>query len=1012
MSPLTDPKEEKPQAPQSPALVDIAAIRTRLANSHGRDYWRSLEELSETAEFQDFVKHEFPRDVELWMEPMSRRGFVKLMGASLAMAFFSGCRKPLESIVPYNKAPEDVVPGKPLFFASALPFQGYARGVLVENHMGRPTKIEGNPAHPDSLGSTDIFMQAATLSFYDPDRSQVVTHRGSISTWTDYLESLSSAAGVLKAKGGAGLRILTETVTSPSLGAQLREFQGRFPDAQWHQYEPARGDGVQEGALLAFDRPVATRYQFDRADVIVSLESDFLIGMPGSMLYTRDFATRRSAGDENSGMNRLYVMESDLSVTGTMADHRLPLRPAAIEVAARMLASELGVREIAASGDQLSSAAAAWVTAVARDLQKHAGASLVIAGDAQPPVVHALAHAMNHALGNVGRTVVYTDPVEVAPVNHMESLRRLVADMRAGRVDSLLILGGNPVFTAPADLDFPEALAKVPWSAHLGLYEDETSALCRWHLPEAHALESWGDLRAYDGSVSIIQPQIQPLYDGKTASEILSGLLEAAPRSSHDIVHDFWKGRTHLLDFEGFWRKTLNDGVMALTALSPKRVSLKTGFAREPQALNAAQGLELVFKPDPTIGDGRHANNGWLQELPKPVTKLTWDNAALMAPALAERLGVGNGDVVELELQGRSLKAPVWLVPGHADRSVTITLGYGRTRAGRVGDGAGFNAYALRTSRAPWSSSGLTVRKTGRNYKLASTQHHYSMEGRDLVRVATLAEYERNPRFAQEPDNVPAAKETLYDYSKPPQSPDYAWGMSIDLNKCIGCNACMVACQAENNIPIVGKEEVAKGREMHWIRVDRYYSGDLENPSSYNQPVACMHCEDAPCEVVCPVGATSHSDEGLNQMVYNRCIGTRYCSNNCPYKVRRFNFMDYTAHVTGPLKMLENPDVTVRSRGVMEKCTYCVQRISCAKIGAEEEGRLVRDGEITPACAQACPAHAIVFGNLKDNESEVVQRKADPRDYGLLTELGTRPRTTYLARLRNPNPEIVEIKGS
>jgi molybdopterin-containing oxidoreductase family iron-sulfur binding subunit len=984
-----------------PPLTDIAAIRARLQKSGGREYWRSLEELSATDEFQDFVRHEFPRGADVWMEPTSRRDFMKLMGASLAVAFFSGCRKPIAAIVPYNAAPKDAIPGKPLYFASALSLAGYARGVIVENHQGRPTKIEGNPSHPDSLGATDLFMQAATLAFYDPDRTQACTYDGDIATWADFNAELASVAALQVAKSGAGLRILTEATTSPTIGAQFDRLRRRFPAARWHRYEPAGRDNARAGARLAFGEAVETQYRFDRADVVVSLDADFLVGMPGGLRYARDFAARRAPGN----MNRLYMAETNPSITGTMADHRLPLRPSAIADLARSLTAAINGETAPAPREAWSGAAAAWLNAAAADLRRAAGAGLVVAGETQPPLVHALAHAMNHALGGVGRTSLHTEPVEVDPVDQLSSLRELTEDMRAGRVDALLILGGNPVFSAPPDLDFAAALSRVPFRAHLSVEENETSAACRWRLPEAHPLESWGDLRAYEGTVSIVQPQIEPLYEGKTASEILSMLLDPVPRSSHDVVRDYWKERAGALDFESAWRRTLNDGVMADTAAKLKQTRIRSDFDRFEPVGEPDASLELVFQPDPTIGDGRHANNGWLQELPKPVTKLTWDNAALLAPALAERLGVDNGDIVELARAGRTLEAPVWIVPGHADRAVTLTLGYGRERTGRAGRGTGFNAYALRTSDALWSGGGLTIRLTGRKAKLASTQHHYSMEGRDLIRVATAAEYARDPRFAQKPGETPMPKETLFDYSKPGSSPDYAWGMAIDLNKCIGCNACMIACQAENNIPVVGKEQVAAGREMHWIRVDRYYTGDLDAPTAYSQPVTCMHCEDAPCEPVCPVGATQHSEEGLNEMVYNRCVGTRFCSNNCPYKVRRFNFLDYTA-IDGPQKMLQNPDVTVRSRGVMEKCTYCVQRIQCAKIGAEEDGRLVRDGEIAPACAQACPARAIVFGNLKDETSEVSRLKRDPRDYGLLTELGTRPRTSYQARLRNPNSEL------
>jgi len=974
-----------------PPVSSIAAIRERLRRGTGREYWRSLEELAETEEFRDFARHEFPAGADLWPEPATRREFLRLMGASLAVAFFAGCRRPLDAIVPYNEAPPDEVPGKPLYFASALPHQGYGRGVLVENHQGRPTKIEGNPGHPDSLGATDLFMQAATLGFYDPDRSQAATLDGEIATWDDFRGALAGVASAQDDRKGAGLRVLTETVTSPTLAAALRRLRARFPRARWHRWEPAGRDNVRAGARLAFGEAVETLYRVELADVIVSLDADFLVSMPGGLRYARDFASRRAP----PRMNRLYAVETNPSVTGGMADHRLPARPSAVEAFALDLEAAVSGRPASRPGR--SSADSAWLAAAADDLRRARGKGLVIAGEGQPPLVHALAHAMNSALGNAGRTVLYTEPVEAEPEDQLASLKELAADMRAGKVEALLILGGNPAFNAPADLGFADALAKVPFRAHLSLEDDETSALCRWHVPEAHPLESWGDLRAYDGTVTVVQPQIQPLYDGKTPAEVLSALLEPRPKSAHELVRERWAIG------EDAWRRALNDGVMEATAAKPRSPALKSFSRARPAA--APGGLELSFQPDPTIGDGRHANNGWLQELPKPVTKLTWDNAALLGPALAEKLGVENGDVLQLERGGRALEAPVWIVPGHADGAITLNLGYGRSRAGRVARGAGVNAYALRTSDALWAAGGLAARRTGRRAELVATQHHFSMEGRELVRVGTKSQHARTPDFAKRPGEKPTAAETLYGYSKPAVSGEYAWGMAIDLNKCIGCSACTLACQAENNIPVVGKDQVARGREMHWIRVDRYFAGDLDRPLIYAQPVPCMHCEDAPCEPVCPVGATQHSEEGLNEMVYNRCVGTRFCSNNCPYKVRRFNFLNFSK--TEPtLKLAQNPDVTVRSRGVMEKCTYCVQRISRAKIDSELEDRSVRDGEITPACAQACPARAIVFGNLLDEKSEVARLKRDPRDYSILEELGTRPRTSYGARLRNPNPDL------
>ena len=999
--------------PTSNMPLDLATIRARLAAAHGRQYWRSLEELSDTEEFRELLQREFPRQASVWLDPVSRRGFLQLMGASLALAGLSACtRQPTEKIVPYVKAPEGLIPGKPQFYATAVLLGGIAQGVLVESHMGRPTKIEGNPQHPASLGATDAFTQAAVLTLYDPDRAQVVTNAGRISTWDAFLAAVKTARDAQRLSQGAGLRVLTETVTSPTLASQLQALLVEFPAARWHQYEPAGREAVLDGARLAFGENVDTQYHLDKAEVILALDADFLFSLPGSVRYVHDFTAKRRVQDEHSQMNRLYAVESTPSITGAMADHRLPLRAGEIEHFARAVAQDLGLSEGQEGKGTAVAVHAKWIAALVRDLQRHRGSSLVVVGDQQPPVVHALAHAMNHALDNIGHTVTYTTPVQAKPVEQGESLRELVQDMEAGRIEMLVILGGNPIFTAPADLRFAECLAKVPLRIHCSLYEDETAALCHWHLPEAHSLESWSDARAYDGTVTILQPLIAPLYNGKSFHEVLAALLGQPNPLGYDIVREYWKNQNLAGDFEHFWRKVLHDGLIEGTALPSKRVSFsgvkdwqlaaRDPNANQPPASNP-QSLEIIFRPDPTIWDGRFANNGWLQELPKPLTKLTWDNAALLSPATAERLGVMNEEVVELHYQGRVVRAPVWILPGHADDSVTVHLGYGRTHAGRVGTGVGFNAYALRTADAPWFSAGLEIRKTGERYQLVCTQNHHSMEGRNLVRSGTLVEYQKDPHFVHEIEHEPEPDMTLY---PPHKYEGYAWGMAVDLNSCIGCNACVIACQAENNIPIVGKEQVANGREMHWIRIDRYYGGDLDNPETYHQPVLCMQCENAPCEPVCPVGATVHSSEGLNDMVYNRCVGTRYCSNNCPYKVRRFNFLQYSDYTTPSLKLLRNPDVTVRTRGVMEKCTYCVRRINAARITAEKEDRQIRDGEIVTACQAACPAQAIVFGNINDPDSRVTHLKAGPLNYGLLTELNTRPRTTYQAKLRNPNPEL------
>jgi molybdopterin-containing oxidoreductase family iron-sulfur binding subunit len=706
---------------------------------------------------------------------------------------------------------------------------------------------------------------------------------------------------------------------------------------------------------------------------------------------------------ESDNLNRLYVIESTPTPTGAIADHRLPLPAGQIESFARALARELGVAVATSDGEAPQAVPANWIGAIARDLQAHPGATIVVTGDHQPPLVHALVHAINDRLGNSDQTVIYTDPVIASPVNQTESLRELTAAMTAGQVELLLILGGNPVFNAPVDLNFAGALDNVNLRVHLGLYEDETSARCQWHIPESHYLEAWSDARAYDGTVTIIQPLIEPLYDSRSAHEMLAALLGVGDALGHDIVQGYWASQSSAETFEQFWQTALHDGLIAGTALAPKSSSLQTEFGNQPPTAATLEDLEIIFRPDPSIWDGRFANNGWLQELPKPLTKLTWDNVALISPATAAELDLTNGDLVELDYRGQVVQAPVWLMPGHAERSVTLTLGYGRTQTGSIGSGVGFNTFLLRPADAPWFGSGLQLRKTGEQYPLASTQMHFNIEGRDLLRVGTVEQFRAEPDFVRHMD---AHSEEVSLYPKFEYNNDHAWGMSVDLNACHGCNACVVACQAENNIPIVGKTEVQRGREMHWLRVDLYYQGDPINPETHHQPVMCMHCENAPCEVVCPVAATLHDHEGLNVMVYNRCIGTRYCSNNCPYKVRRFNFLQYTDLDAESLKLQRNPNVTVRARGVMEKCTYCVQRISAARITAKQEGREIRDGELVTACQAACPTQAIVFGNINDPNSQVAKLKASPLNYGMLADLNTHPRTTYLARLKNPNPAL------
>ncbi len=1052
---ILDQQERDAPAGSQPSISKTAAKR----------YWRSVEEFVDTPAFQEFVRREYPLHAETWDDPIERRTLLKLMGASLALAGLSGCvYQPPEKIVPYVRQPEGAIPGKPLFYATAATVSGIATPVLARSNEGRPTKIEGNADHPNSrLGTddsgssaTDIFAQASILTLYDPSRSETLTFREEIRTWSTFVGDLRSALDGQRAKQGAGIRFLTETITSPTLGAQLQATLAAFPQAKWHQYEPVNRDNARAGALLAFGQPVNTIYDFSKAHRIVSLDSDYLSCKPGLLRYARDFAALRRRAREQKEVSRLYVFESTPTTTGASADHHWAVRPGEVEGIARILFELLRSPQSSAAQDRSSLDYSVWKSGdrktfetLVKDLQQHRGSSIVIAGDEQPPVVHALAHAMNDALGNVGQTVFYTDPIETNWVDQRESLTDLVREIDAGRVELLIILGGNPAYNTPADLKLDlNRLSKVKLRVHLSQYKDETSEICQWHIPEAHYLESWSDTRSYDGTVSVVQPLIEPLYDGKTGHELLAIFSDQYDRRPYDIVRSYWQGAGAggrgpeqvaggrgqeqvaggrgqeagatgpSLDFEAWWRKVLHDGYVPNTALPRKTVALKADWATQPSQSTLTTsddtGFELLIRTDPTIYDGRFANNGWLQELPKPLTKLTWENAALVSPETATRLGLENkigrkgGDIsvsnIRIESRGRWVICPCWIMPGQPDNVITVHLGYGRRRAGEVGSGYGFSAYDLRTSDTPWLAKAVKVEKAAGASVIAATQIHFNMEGRDILRSTTYEKYLKGEAPHGDAHD-PTAEETLY--GNPFKYDGYAWGMAIDANSCVGCNACIVACQSENNIPMVGKEQIERSREMHWLRVDTYFQGDPKHPESTNfMPVPCMHCENAPCEPVCPVHATVHSAEGLNDMVYNRCVGTRYCSNNCPYKVRRFNFLLYQDWDAPTYQLMRNPEVSVRSRGVMEKCTYCVQRIQAAKIGAELESRPVRDGEVVTACQAVCPTEAIVFGNINDPNSRVSKLKAESRNYALLADLNTRPRTTYLAVLRNPNPEI------
>jgi molybdopterin-containing oxidoreductase family iron-sulfur binding subunit len=945
------------------------------------DFWRSLDERAMTPEFQGRLAREFPFVATLAPSELDRRQFVRLMGASVALAGLTGCvRRSADKIVPYVVAPETLVPGHPQFYATALPVEGFARGIVVESHLGRPTKIEGNPDHPESLGATDAMTQAAILSLYDPDRSRGPRRQSQPEDWAAYESEWARRAAAFLAADGAGLALLTEPSSSPSLRREIQRVLARFPQARWYQHTPLAGyaiDGRQPD------------YDFEQADVVFSIGGDCLHRHPAALRYSRAFARRRRVENGRARVNRFYALESTPTVTGVQADFRLPASPPRRRVLLDALAQAM-TSDAPPSPGGLSPVELQFVTSLLDDARRHAPAVVCVAGPEEDADIQRWARAFNQHFGAHGKTVRFLpagrsdqDPAAAG------DLAALGAAMQRGEVTGLFILGSNPAYTAPADLDFPRLLAGVPFTVHHGGCVDETAVLCTWHLPESHFLETWADLRAYEGTATILQPLIEPLYDTRSDLELLRRLSGAPGRKAYDIVRETWQRERGGPEFDLHWNRWLNAGVIDGSAPPPAIAASEMAFPI--LARPAGDDLPiLILQPDATILDGRWANNAWLQELPKPMTHLVWDNAALISPALAAQLGLANGDLLTLSGGPFSMEAAAWIMPGQAAECVTLSLGYGRTAAGAVGTGLGFDAYRLRSADALWHRSGLHVGKTGRSYALVTTQSHFAMEGRDLVRVVS-------PAALSVP--APAAHPTLY---PPRPSTGYAWGMAIDLSTCLGCNACIVACQAENNIPVVGKEQVGRGREMHWIRVDTYYDGDPANPRMLHQPVPCMQCENAPCELVCPVGATVHSSEGLNDMVYNRCVGTRYCSNNCPYKVRRFNFFDYRSPRDALANLQRNPDVTIRERGVMEKCTYCVQRINAARITAGKADRPVRDGEIRTACQQACPAEAIVFGNLADPDSRVSRRKREPTNYLLLEELNTRPRTTYLAKVRNP----------
>ena len=1015
--------------PAAAKALTLEQARAKLAGKTGKKYWRSVEELADTPAFREMVQREFPSQASEWLDPVSRRGFLKVMGASLALAGLSGCTKqPDEPIYPYVKQPEDLVLGRPVYFATAFPFPTGAVPLLVKSDAYRPIKIDGNPEHPLNRGTSDAITQATLLDLYDPDRSQRILHRGEVQDWPVFLAAFRAMASDKKATGGTGLYILSGTVTSPTLAAQWKKAQQTYPNAKWIQWDPVNRDSAYAASKAAFGDYYDAQYRLEGADVVVSLDADFLSGIahPGFLKLAADFANRRKLISSQE-MNRLYSVESTPTTTGYKADHRLALKASEIAAFAAALAAAVGAPVGGKTPTWGTAPQQKFLTALAADLKANAGKSVVIPGEQQPVAVHLAALAINQALGNAGKTVVYTETVNPMPSIQGDDLRTLVSDMQAGKVDWLVILDANPAYTAPVDLHFEDALGRAKTVVHLGSHVDETALLAEWHINSAHYLELWSDARAYDGTVSVVQPMIDPLYDGKSAHEIIQSLLDQPNLSGYEVVRNNWSGSLGGGgDSEQAWRKVLHDGFVSGSAFQPKTVSANVGALPAVPA-SSPGALEVIFRPDPHVYDGRYANVAWLQEVPKPVTSVSWDNVALMSYNTLSRLGLAEQDVVAIELNGNTVSAPAFAIPGHPDDAVTLYLGYGRRNGGRVAGGLGFNAYTIRTSSAPLFASGAKLTKTGKSYEFAVTKSHYtdhrsvsaggdgsgnhSLEGneafaRGIIRYTTLEEFKKEPNFAHEVADVPEDPEPTTTLFSNWRYDKNAWGMAIDMNSCVGCNACIVSCYAENNIAVVGKHNTQTGRIMQWIRVDTYFEGDLDAPRAHFQPMTCQQCENAPCEQVCPVGATVHSPEGLNVMIYNRCVGVRYCSNNCPYKVRRFNFLLFSDYETESLKLMRNPDVTVRSRGVMEKCSYCTQRIVAAKIAADKENREIRDGEVVTACQQACPTGAIVFGNLNDKQSRVAKLKAQQRNYGVLADLNTRPRTTYIAGVINPNPEL------
>jgi molybdopterin-containing oxidoreductase family iron-sulfur binding subunit len=989
-------------------------------------YWRRLAELAKTPE----LNAEILSGEHGPLDGPSRRRFMQIMGASLALAGVAGCTKDELQWMPLNVNLTDRTPGIPKFYATAMDLGGYAQGLLATSYDGRPIKVDGNPDHPQNQGASTVFTIGSLLGLYDPDRgttpARYRNRRAELYSWDDFEVYARPIFENYRKTKGAGLHVLSEASSSDTLAAVKARFAETYPQASWHEYEPISRDNERAGTKLAFGKVLRPQYSLKDAQVIVCVDDCLLTEHPAAVKFAREFAARRRP--EDGPMNRLYAVESVFSNTGAMADHRLALRADRIGKFVAHLEGELkrspADREAKPAIDAAQEPTAAkLLAAMVQDLEANKGKGLVVVGPRQPAAVHAAAYRINALLGNTGKTITFTTEPNADRPTHLAAIEALAGDLEADKVETLLILGGNPVYNAPANLQFARALGKARQSIHLSLIPDETSQLCSWYLPRAHYLESWGDARSFDGTYSVVQPLIEPLRGGRSDLELLSLALGEETPAVLEAVRSTFKKISGETDFEDNWRTALDRGLLEGSAWKAEDVGTPAD-APLPEPSPSNDSLELVFRPDTKIYDGRFSNNGWLQELPDFLTKMSWDNGALIAPATAKKLSIKNGQIVKLTLNKNTLRLPAYVLPGQPEGSVTLTLGYGRVEAGVVGGSGqgevtpvGGDAYRLRAAAAVDFASGLKVEPTDALYEFAMSQDPFQMDKtgeeerlhrlHELAREGTEVQFAENPKFAKMHDEE---REDTQLFTSPLSDEGHKWGMAVDLSRCVGCNACVIGCQAENNIPIVGRDQVRNGREMYWMRIDRYFKGVPEAPEIVHQPVACQHCETAPCEQVCPFTATVHSKEGLNDMVYNRCVGTRYCSNNCPYKVRRFNFFNYHKDLNDPInditKLAYNPEVTVRSRGVMEKCSYCVHRIQNVKIQAKNAGREIGPEEITPACAQACPAQAITFGDLLREESKVAKDHANPRSYALLGELETRPRTAYLARIRNPHPSL------